>query len=223
MPKALRAGLKIDDCPVVAESRASGKIENLMINIDLIKQIREETGVSPTEIKKALEEASGDFEKAKEILRIHGKNLAGKKQEREARQGIIDCYLHSNSKTGVLLDIRCESDFVAKSPDFKNLAHEICLQIAAMKPLFVSESDILKETIDSETKIYKEQMKDSEKPENIVSQIVEGRLKKYKEVNCLLNQLWIKDDSKTIKNLIEETVAKVGENIEVKRFTRYEI
>ena len=194
-----------------------------MVTIDQIKQLREETGVSPTEIKKALEESKGDTEKAKELLRIWGKTLLGKKTSRETKQGIIDIYLHPNSKTGVLLDIRCESDFVAKSPEFKKLAHEICLQIAAMKPLFVKEEDIPEEFVDGETKIYKEQLKDSEKPEKIVTQILEGKLKKYKEEVSLLSQPWIKDDSKTVKNLIEEAVAKIGENIEIKRFIRYEI
>jgi elongation factor Ts len=194
-----------------------------MISIDQIKQLREETGVSPTEIKKALEDAGGDTEKAKELLRIWGKTLANKKTSRETKSGIVATYIHPDSKTGVLVDIRCESDFVAKSPEFKKLAHEICLQIAAMKPLFVSESDIPEEFLDGETKIYKEQIKDSGKPEKIVKQIIEGKLKKYKEEVSLLSQIWIKDDTKTIKNLIEDTVAKVGENIEVKRFARYEI
>ena len=149
-----------------------------MVTIDQIKQLREETGVSLSEIKKALEEAKGDTEKAKEILRMWGKTLVGKKASRETKQGIIDSYVHPNAKTGVLLDIRCESDFVANSPDFKTLSHEICLQIAAMNP---------------------------------------------SEEISLLSQTWIKDDTKTIKNLIEEAVAKIGENIEVKRFSRYEI
>ncbi len=194
-----------------------------MITIDQIKKLREETGVSPTEIKKALEESKGDLEKAKELLRVWGKTLAGKKTERETKQGIIETYIHQNSKTGVLLDIRCESDFVAKSKEFKNLAHEICLQIAAMKPLFVSQNDIPEEFLDGETKIYKEQLKDSGKSENIAKQVIEGKIKKYKESISLLEQPWIRDDSKTIKNLIEDTVSKVGENIEVKRFVRYEI
>mgnify|MGYP001602364068 CR=1 FL=1 len=154
-----------------------------MITVEKIKQLREETGVSPMEIKKALEQSQGDIKKAKEILRTWGKTLADKKLNRETRQGIVETYIHPNLKTGVLLDIRCESDFVAKSPDFKNLAHEICLQIAAMNPLSV----------------------DGEKDASLMS------------------QSWIKDDTKTIKNLIEETIAKIGENIEVKRFTRYEI
>jgi len=194
-----------------------------MVSIDDIKKLREETGVSPTEIKKALEEAKGDTEKAKELLRIWGKTVLSKKLSRETKQGIIDTYLHPSLKTGVLLDIRCESDFVAKSPDFKTLSHEICLQIAAMKPLFVKEEDIPEEFLDGETKIYTEQIKDSGKPENIVKQILEGKLNKYKQEISLLSQPWIKDDSKTIKNIIEEAVAKIGENIEIKRFVRYEI
>ena len=164
-----------------------------MITIDQIKQLREETGVSPIEIKKALEQAAGNVKKAKELLRVWGKTLANKKTSRETRHGIVDAYIHPDSKTGVLLDIRCESDFVAKSPDFRNLAHEICLQIAAMKPLFVREEDIPEEFLDGEEEV------------------------------SLLSQPWIKDDSKTIKNLIENTIAKVGENIEVKKFTRYSI
>lgn len=194
-----------------------------MPNIESIKKLREETGVSPNEIKRALEESKGDIEKAKELLKIWGKNIADKKFEREAKQGIIDTYIHPNSKTGALLDIRCESDFVAKSSDFKNLAHEICLQIAAMKPLYVRDTDIPEEVVDGEKKIYQEQLKDSGKPENIVKQVLEGKIKKYKESISLLDQPWVKDDSKTIKNLIEETISKVGENIEIKRFIRYEI
>jgi elongation factor Ts len=194
-----------------------------MVSIEQIKQLREETGVSVSEVKKALEEAKGDAEKAKELLRMWGKNLVGKKASRETKSGIIDTYLHQSGKAGVLLDIRCESDFVAKAPEFKNLAHELCLQIAAMKPLFVKEEEIPEEFLDGETKIYTEQLKDSGKPENILKQILEGKLKKYKEEVSLLSQKWVKDDTKTIRNLIEETVAKVGENIEVKRFARYEI
>ena len=194
-----------------------------MVTIDQIKQLREETGVSPTEIKKALEEANGDTEKAKDLLRIWGKKVLNKKVSREVKAGLIETYLHQNAQSGVLLDIRCETDFVSKSPDFKNLAHEICLQIVSMKPLYVKEEDIPEELLKSEIKIYKEQAKESKKPEKIAVQIIEGKLKKYKEEISLLSQPWIKDDSKTIKNLVEDTVAKVGENIEIKRFARYEI
>jgi len=194
-----------------------------MISIEQIKKLRDETELSISEVKKALEQSNGDLEKAKEILKALGKKMVGKKADREVNQGIIETYLHSNSKTGVLLDIRCESDFVAKGPDFKALAHEICLQIAAMKPLFVSENDIPAEFLDGETKIYTEQVADSGKPEAIVKQIIEGKLKKYKDSVCLLSQTWVKDDTKTIKNLIEDAVGKIGENIEIKKFARYEI
>jgi len=194
-----------------------------MATIDDIKKLREETGVSPTEIKRALEQAGGDAAKAKELLRMWGKNVSDKKTSRQTSQGVIDSYIHPNLKTGVLLDIRCETDFVAASPEFKNLAHEICLQIAAMRPLFVSEEQIPAEFLDGETKIYTEQLKDSGKPETIVQQILQGKLNKYKESVCLLSQTWIKDDTKTIKNLVEETVSLTGENIEIKQFARYEI
>ena len=194
-----------------------------MITIDQIKELRDATGVSPVEIKKALEQSGGDIQKAKDLLRIWGKKIADKKISKETSQGIIDFYLHPNLKTGVLIDIRCETDFVANSPEFKNLAHEICLQIAALKPLFVSGDQIPEEFLDGEIKIYKAEIANSGKPENLVAQILEGKINKYKESISLLAQLWIKDDSKTIKSLIENTVAKVGENIEVKRFARYEI
>lgn len=197
--------------------------KNKTVSIDDIKNLREETGVSVIEVKKALDEAGGDVQKAKEILRLHGKKLADKKTSREAKAGVIESYLHPNFSNGVLLDIRCESDFVSKSPEFRKLAHEICLQIAAMKPLFVAESDIPENFLEGEIKIYEDQVVDSGKPEAITKQIVEGKLQKYKDTICLINQSWVKDDSKTIKNLIEDTVAKVGENIEVKKFARYEI
>jgi elongation factor Ts len=195
----------------------------MVVNIEQIKKLRDETGVSPTEIKKALEQSNGDAKAAKELLRIWGQKVLSKKTSRETKSGLIESYIHPNFRTGVLLDIRCETDFVAKSSEFKNLAHEICLQIAAQKPLYAKEEDIPEEFLDSETKIYTEQLKDSGKPENIVKQILEGKLKKYKEEISLLQQTWIKNDTKNIKNLIEDTVAKVGENIEVKRFARYEI
>ncbi|MBU3895903.1 elongation factor Ts [Patescibacteria group bacterium] len=195
----------------------------MMVSIDHIKQLREETGVSPTDCKKALEEARGDFKKAKDLLRIRGQAVANKKVSRETSRGLVDAYIHPNAKTGVLLDIRCESDFVAKSVEFKTLSHEICLQIAAMKPLFIKEDDIPEEFVDGEKKIYQEQVKDSGKPKNIVDQIVEGKLNKYKQSVCLLAQPWIKDDSLSIKNLIEQAIGKIGENIEVKKFSRFEI
>jgi len=194
-----------------------------MVTIDQIKKLRDETGISLAEIKKALEETNGDVEKAKELLRIVGQKNLYKKSDRETKAGLIEAYVHQNGTTGVMLDIRCETDFVAKNPDFKALAHEICLQIAAMKPLYVKEEEIPAEIIDGETRIYQEQLKDSGKPEKIVAQVLEGKLNKYKSEISLLSQTWVKDDSKTIKNLVEDAVGKLGENIEIKRFSRFEI
>lgn len=194
-----------------------------MVTIEQIKQIREETGVSVAECKKALEEAKGDIEKAKEILRKWGKTLAGKKQEREVKEGLVESYIHPNKKVGVLLEIRCESDFVAKSEEFRKLAHELCLQITALNPLYLKKEDIPEEFLAGERKIYQEQFKDSGKPKKIVDQIIDGKLKKYKEEICLLSQLWIKDETKKIQDLVEEYITKIGENIIIKNFARYEI
>ena len=194
-----------------------------MVSIEKVKQLREETGVSFAECKRALEETGDDIEKAKETLRKWGRELAGKKSARETRQGIVESYIHPNKKIGVLLDIRSESDFVAKSEEFKNLAHEICLQIAAMKPIFLKIEGIPKKFLEEEKNIYREQLKDSGKPKKIIDQVIEGNLKKYKEEVSLLSQLWIKDQQKTIKILIDEYIAKFGENIIIKEFVRYEI
>ncbi len=194
-----------------------------MSNLNLIKQLRDETGVSLNECRKAIEESKGDLDKAKELLKKQGQDMAVKKSGREAGEGIISSYIHDNKKIGVLLDIRCESDFVARSDEFKNLSKEICLQIAAMGPLFIKEEDIPQEEIEKEKSIYLEQLKKEKKPEEIIDKILEGKIKSYAKDSCLLSQPWIKDNSKTIKNLIEESVGKIGENILVKRFTRYEL
>jgi elongation factor Ts len=194
-----------------------------MVNIDQLKQLRQETGISLAECRKALEEAKGNLEKAKVILKKWGQKIAGEKAEREAKEGIIETYLHPNKKVGVILDIRSESDFVAKSPEFQKLAHEICLQIAAMKPLFVNIKDIPEEFLAEERKKYLHQIKNSGKPKKVIEEIINGKLEKYKREMVIFSQPWIRDETKTIKNLVDEYIAKVGENIVVKNFTRYEI
>jgi elongation factor Ts len=194
-----------------------------MESVEELKQLRDETGVSISECKKALDQSGGDVEKAKEILRKSGQDLAGKKSSREANQGIIESYVHANRKVGVLLDLRTETDFVAKSDEFKDLAHEICLQIAAMSPWYVKEEDIPEEISKKEEEIYKEQLKDSDKPAEILENVIKGKIEKRKKEISLLSQPWVKDTSKTIKNLIEEKIAKIGENIVVEKFIRYEI
>lgn len=194
-----------------------------MVTIDQVKQLRKETGVSVIDCKKALKEADGNIEEAGKILRKWGKEFASSKVGREAKQGIIDTYLHPNRKVGVMVQLHCETDFVAKSEEFKKLAHELCLQIAAMSPLYLSAEDIPAEFLDGEKKIYKEQLKNSGKPQKIIDQVIEGKLEKYKKEISLLSQSWVKDDTKTIKDLLEESIAKLGENIIIKKFVRYEV
>jgi|SRR6056297_431806 len=188
-----------------------------------LKKLRQQTGISISHCKDALEEADGDLNKAKEILQKKGEEIAANKSSREAAQGLINAYIHNNNKVGVLLELNCESDFVAKSDDFKELSHNISLQIASMKPEYVSEEDIPEKEIEKQKEIYREQFKDSDKPEKIIKQIIDGKVKKwYKEVT-LLKQPWIKDNDMTIEDLINKKVAKLGEKIKVGRFCRYEI
>lgn len=199
------------------------QVLSFMIKIDKLKQLREATGISMLECKKALEEARGDIERAKEILRERGKEIIKGKEGRGTSQGIVVSYIHPGDKVGVLLELHCETDFVAKNEDFKKLAHEICLQIAAARPLFAKVEDIPEKFLDGEKKIYQKQFEGSGKPQKIIDQIIEGKLKKYKEEVSLISQPWVKDTAKTIKNLIEDYVAKIGENIEVRKFSRYEV
>jgi len=194
-----------------------------MVSIDQIKKLRRVTGASIIECKKALREAGCDIELAKKVLRKWGRDFAGKKTERETKEGIIESYIHPNKKIGVLIELHCESDFVANCEDFKKLAHEICLQIAAMNPLFLKEGDVPDEFLAGERKIYREQLKEAGKPKKIIDEIVEGKLKKYKEEISLLSQSWIRDETKKIQELINEYIARLGENIIIKRFIRYQI
>ncbi len=198
-----------------------------MADIEQIKILRQETGVSLRKCEKALKESDGDLEEAKKLLREWGQELANKRAEKEVGEGVVDSYIHSDNKTGVLLDIRCETDFVAKGDDFQELAHEICLQIAAAKPEYITEKEVEEEDLKKEKEIIKNQIeedeKNAQKPDHVKEKIVEGRMGKFMEKKVLMNQKWVKDDSKTIEDLIGEYLAKIGENIEVKRFTRYEI
>jgi len=193
------------------------------MDVNIVKQLRDETGASVMECNSALDETKGDIEKAKEILKRKGQATALKKSSRATKSGLIESYIHANGKVGVLLDLRCETDFVAKNDLFKELSHEICLQIAAMSPEFVSEEDISEEFKNKERELSKEEMKDSGKPEKIVEQIIEGKLNKRFAELCLLNQAYIKDPNQTIGDFIKGYISKTGENIKVLRFSRFEI
>ena len=195
----------------------------MVVEIETIKKLREETGISLSDCKRALEESNGDISLAKEYLKKRGAAVALKKTEREASAGIIDSYIHSNKRLGVLLEINCETDFVARGEEFQNLAHEVCLQIASMKPIYLKEEEIPQSVLEKEKEIITEQVKEMNKPAEVLEGIIKGKLEKYKKEVCLLDQLWIKDDSKTIQSLINEYIAKIGENIIVKRFVIYEL
>jgi len=193
------------------------------MDIDLVKQLRDSSAASMMECQNALKETKGDINKALEILKRKGRVAAEKKNGRETSAGLIESYVHSNAKIGVLLDLRCETDFVAKNSLFKELAHEIALQIAAMAPQYISEMDIPEAVIKEEKEVYLDELKDAGKPEKIVNQIIEGKLKKRFSEICLLNQPYIKNQDQTIGELIKDYIAKIGENIKVVRFVRFEI
>jgi elongation factor Ts len=193
------------------------------IDMSLVKKLREQTGVGILECKKAIGEANNNFEKAVELLRKKGFEKAKSKASRATNQGAIGSYIHSNRRIGVLLELGCETDFVAKNEDFLALQKEICMQIAAMNPKYISEKDIPEDTIEKEKEIYREQMKDSGKPDHILDKIIEGKLKKFYTEVCLLRQSYFKEEKKTIEDLIAEKIHKLGENITVKRFIRYQV
>jgi len=194
-----------------------------MISIDQIKSLREKTGISMIECKKALEEANGDENKAIEILKKKGIEVAEKKSGRETKQGIVEAYIHSNRKMGALVEVYCETDFVAKNSQFKELAHNLAMHITAMNPLYLSEEEIPEKVITEEKELLYSQFKDSGKPEKVIEQIIEGKLKKQHEQICLLSQPFIKNPDITIKQLIDEYIAKLGENIRIGKFVRFEI
>ena len=192
------------------------------VSVDDIKKLRELTGVGLTDAKKALVEAEGDFDKALEAMRKKGLTKAEKKGDREAREGLIESYVHSG-RIGVIVEVNCETDFVARLDDFKALAHEVAMQIAAMSPKYVSEADIPAE----ETERVKTELMASEslasKPEEMREKIVEGQLKKHFAEQVLMSQAYILDDSKTVEQHIKEAIAKLGENIVVRQFKRIEL
>jgi len=195
----------------------------MALDMELVKKLREQTGISILECKKAIEEAKGDLTQAAEILRKKGFEKAKAKSSRATNQGAVGSYIHMKGKIGVLVEVGCETDFVAKNEDFLQLIKDIAMQIAALNPRFISEKDIPAEILEKEKEIYREQLKSSGKPANIVEKIVEGKLSKYYAEACLVHQNFFKDDKMTIEKLIAEKIHKTGENIVVKRFVRYQV
>ena len=193
------------------------------ITATIVKELREKTGAGMMDCKKALIEADGDLDKASEILRKKGIAKASKKAERAVNEGRIEAYIHPGNKLGVIVEINCETDFVAKTDNFSTFARDIAMQIAASNPLFVRREDVDQATIDSEMEIYREQARAQGKPEKIIDKIASGKLDKFYSEICLLEQPFVKDPDKSIQDLVTETIAKLGENISIRRFNRFKI
>ncbi|PNR92793.1 translation elongation factor Ts [Petrotoga sp. 9PWA.NaAc.5.4] len=193
------------------------------VSIEKIKDLRASTGAGMLDCKNALQEADGDIDKAIEILRKKGAIKAAKKAGRVTTEGIVYSYIHHNEKVGVLLLLGCETDFVARTEEFHDLAKKITLQIASMNPKWISKEDVPEEVINKEKEIYFEEMKNSNKPQNVIDKIVENKLEKFYSENCLLEQEYVFGNGEKIKDLISAMIAKVGENITVDKFTRYAI
>jgi len=195
----------------------------MKISMDLIRELRSKTGVGVMDCKQALLEAGGDIQKAQDILREKGSVGAIKRSARETQEGLISSYVHSGSKLGVLLELNCETDFVARTSEFSQLAKELAMQIAAMDPLWVKPEDVPEEVIEKEKEIYKKQIQGAGKPEKVVEKIVQGRLEKYFAQVCLLEQSYIRDPKLKVKDILAESIAKLGENIRVGRFARFKV
>ncbi|MBE0461088.1 MAG: translation elongation factor Ts [Candidatus Aminicenantes bacterium] len=192
------------------------------ITAEMVKELRQRTGIGVMECKKALQESNGNIEKAITILRKKGYARAKDKVNRETSEGLIETYIH-HGKLGVLVEVNCESDFVSRNAEFKKLAKNIAMHIAAANPKYISKEDIGPEVLEQEKEIIREQFKDSNKPPEVIEKIVQGKLGKFHEEVCLLDQPYIKDDKISIKQLIATYIAKFGENIRVRRFARFEI
>ncbi len=195
----------------------------MAITAAMVKELRQKTGAGMMDCKKALQKNDANMEKAIEYLREKGLSEAAKKSDRITAEGSVTSYIHANGKIGVLVEVNCETDFVAKNEEFKELCHDIAMQIAASNPQYVSQEDVPEEALDKERKILKAQALNEGKPEKIVEKMVEGRLGKYFKEICLLEQPFIKDTDISVSDLIKQKIAKIGENITVRRFTRYEL
>ncbi|MBX3060470.1 MAG: translation elongation factor Ts [Anaerolineae bacterium] len=188
-----------------------------------IKELREATGAGVLEAKKALESTNGDFDKAVDLLREKGAARAAKRAERAASEGIIELYAHPGNRVGVMLELNCETDFVGRNEEFRNLAHDLALHIAAMGPRYLTREEVPQAELDRELDVLRAQAKAEGKPDNIVEKIVQGRLTKFYEEFCLLEQPFVKDDSVKISDMITDVIRKTGENIIIRRFARYEL
>ncbi|MHB1003017.1 MAG: translation elongation factor Ts [Thermoleophilia bacterium] len=188
-----------------------------------VKELREKTGAGMMDCKKALSDCNGDLEEAVKTLRTKGLADAAKRSDRATSQGLVDSYIHANGKLGVLVEVGCETDFVAMNDDFKEFVHDLAMHIAAAGPRYIRREDVPQDEIDNEMSIYKEQARATGKPDNILEKIAAGKMDKYFSQICLMEQAFVKDDSMTIEQLLGELIGKIGENIQIKRFVRFEL
>lgn len=194
-----------------------------MASAQQVKELREKTGAGMMDCKKALVECNDNMEKAMEFLREKGLASASKKSGRIAAEGVVESYIHMGGKIGVLLEVNCETDFVAKNVDFRNFVKDVAMHIAATNPLYLSQEDVPAEEVEKEKSILKAQALNEGKPEKIIDKMVEGRIKKFYEEICLLEQHFVKDPDKTISQLVNEQITTIGENVKIRRFTRYQM
>lgn len=195
----------------------------MSVTVQMVKKLRDETGAGVLEAKNVLEVTGGDFDRALQMLREKGAAQAAKRADRSANEGVIESYIHAGSRIGVMLELNCETDFVARNEQFQSLAHDLALHIAAMNPRYLNLEDIPEATVEREREIYKAQAKSEGKPEAIHQRIVDGRMVKFYEATCLTEQPFVKDDSVKVKDLITEAIRTTGENIVIRRFARFEL
>src|SRR5216683_566695 len=197
--------------------------QQAMIPAHLVKELRERTGAGFSDCRAALVEAGGDIEKAISVLRKKGQAAAAKKAQREACEGLVGSYIHAGGKIGVLVELNCESDFVARTEAFQQLSHDIAMHVAALDPRYVRREEVTPEMLEKEREIYRAQALATGKPENVVEKIVSGKMEKFYEENCLYEQHYIKDESVTIGEMITQAIAKLGENISIRRLARFKV
>jgi elongation factor Ts len=195
----------------------------MAITTEMVKQLREATGAGVLDCRKALEQSDGDMKKALDFLREKGLAMAAKRSDRKASEGVVELYSHGNGRVGVMVEVNSETDFVGRSESFRTLAHELALQIAAMSPLYVKEEDIPVEVLEHESKIAAAKAREEGKPENIIPKIVEGYLTKYKDEVVLLRQKYIRDETLSVQQFVNQTVASLHENIVIRRFVRWQL
>lgn len=195
----------------------------MAIDASLVKQLRDKTGAGFMDCKKALVECEGDFEKSVDHLRAKGLVLAARKAEREASEGLVGSYIHGGNKIGVLLEVNCETDFVARTDEFQALVKDLSMQVAAASPRYVRREDVGEEELERERAIYRQQARELNKPEPVLEKIVAGKMERFYEETCLMEQSFIKEPTRRVKDLIQDTVARLGENIRVRRFVRYSV